>query len=132
MFGILLKQQCQTGPHLQSVHLLHYYFNTLKTWVGKFSSGVVSQLQMLLADKDIEWLDDSSLVTALCYFYTAWNVVPPSPWLSTSQCTGTNDIPICPFSKDKQIVDSQIGVKSIPSRGGRYVSPYQTVSCLLH
>ena len=39
--------------------------------------------------------------------------------------------PFCPINKNKQLIDSQIGVNYTPSRGGRYVSPYQTVSCLL-
>ena len=41
------------------------------------------------------------------------------------------DIPICPVIKNKQLVDSQIGVNSILSRRGRYVFPNQTVSCFL-
>ena len=41
----------------------------------------------------------------------------------------TMDSPIWPIRKNKQLVDSQIAVNSIPSRG-RYVFPNQTVSCL--
>ena len=73
------------------------------------------------------WLEESSLVTLLVSWihtdvdfksrlsYTAGNVEPP--------CTGSMDITICPISKNKQLVDSQIDVNSTPSRGGRYVSP---------
>ena len=43
------------------------------------------------------------------------------------------DIPGCPISKNKQLVDIKIGMDSIPSKGGSFFSPYQTViSCLLH
>ena len=35
-----------------------------------------------------------------------------------------------PISKNKQLVDSQIGVSSISSRGGRYVFPYHA-DCIL-
>ena len=41
------------------------------------------------------------------FFYTAGNVVP---WLLISRCKGTMDIPICPISKNKQLVDSQLRV----------------------
>ena len=47
---------------------------------------------------------------------------------------GNHGHPYLPYiSKNKQLMDTQIGVNAIQSRGGRYVSPiYQTVSCLLH
>ena len=70
-----------------------------------------------LGDKDMGWLEESSLVTLLVSwihthvdFKSSWECGTAMTLTVTQSLHRNHGHPICPFSKNKQLVASQIGV----------------------
>ena len=102
-----------------------------------------SPVALLLGDRDMGWLEKSVVPVLVTWIHTdVWLQVGAllNSWECGTAMTLTvhlslhrnhgHPCSVCLISKNKQLMDSQIGVNSIPSPFNM-PPPVQTVSCLL-